>query len=55
MCLYANRTETSATAVSVYVDDLLVTGTSDDVVAKFIKKYHLTRLRTLESSIIFLD
>ena len=37
MCLYVNRTGTDVTVVGVYVDDLLVTGTSNAVVGQFFK------------------
>ena len=37
MRLYVNRAETSVTVVGAYVDDLMVAGTSSDVVGKFCK------------------
>ena len=36
MCLYFKKDKTELTVVGVYVDDLLVTGTSKDAVDKFL-------------------
>ena len=36
ICIYVNRTDASVTVVGVFVDDLLVNGTPDDVVAQFL-------------------
>ena len=37
MCLYVKRSDENVTVVGVYVDDLLVTGTTNEAVGQFSK------------------
>ena len=48
MCLNVNRTDTSVTVVGVHVDDLMVTGTSSDVVGRLFKDVGSLEIKDLE-------
>ena len=48
MFLYVNRTDTSVTVVGVHVDDLMVTGTSSDVVGRLFKDVGSLEIKDLE-------